>query len=142
MKAIRHALKNGLTVFTELGKKLPDQPLNAEEAIETANRDIEAGAKLVVVEKADVALVIRNKSDTLHRLIRGVGHEHLVIECGPGADRFDIAKWLIAEFGPDAARFRALATRDPDGHPVLVSSIEGSTSYDVSDRPKREEAVR
>ncbi|HEY9442790.1 MAG TPA: VOC family protein [Gemmatimonadales bacterium] len=48
----------------------------------------------------------------------------------------------IAEFGPDAARFRALATRDPDGHPVLVSSIEGSTSYDVSDRPKREEAVR
>ena len=101
MKAIRLALKNGLTVFTELGKKLPDQPLNAEEAIETANRDIEAGAKLVVVEKADVALVIRNKSDTLHRLIRGVGHEHLVIECGPGADRFDIARWLIAEFGPD-----------------------------------------
>jgi phosphosulfolactate synthase len=101
LHAIRQALANDLIVFTELGKKLPDQPLDAEEAIGTANKDIEAGAKLVVVEKADVALVIRNKSDTLHRLIRGVGHEHLVIECGPGADRFDIAKWLIAEFGPD-----------------------------------------
>ena len=32
--------------------------------------------------------------------------------------------------------------RDPDGHPVLVSSIQGPTSYDVSDRPKREEALR
>ena len=24
-----------------------------------------------------------------------------MIECGPGADRFDIGKWLIAGFGPD-----------------------------------------
>lgn len=99
--AIKHALANGLTVFTELGKKFPDQPLNAEEAIEMANRDLEAGTKLVVVEKSDVALVMKQASDTLHRLMRGVGSEHLIIECGPGADRFDIAKWLIREFGPD-----------------------------------------
>jgi phosphosulfolactate synthase (CoM biosynthesis protein A) len=33
--------------------------------------------------------------------MRGVGSENLIIECGPGADRFDIAKWLIREFGPD-----------------------------------------
>ena len=101
LHAIRQAQANGLTVFTELGKKFPDQPLNAEEAIEMANRDLEAGTHLVVVEKSDVALVIRQKSDTLHRLMRGVGAEHLIIECGPGADRFDIARWLIAEFGPD-----------------------------------------
>jgi glyoxalase family protein len=37
----------------------------------------------------------------------------------------------VAEFGPDATRFRALATRDPDGHPVLVASIERPTSYDA-----------
>lgn len=101
INAIKQALANGLEVFTELGKKLPDAPLDAEEAIEMANRDLETGALLVVVEKSDVALVIENRSDTLHRLMRGVGPEKLIIECGPGADRFDIAKWLIAEFGPD-----------------------------------------
>src|SRR3954468_11437025 len=40
----------------------------------------------------------------------------------------------MGEFGPDGARFRALATQDPDGHPVLVSSIQGPTSYTVADR--------
>lgn len=33
--------------------------------------------------------------------MRGVGPERLIIECGPGEDRFRIAKWLIAEFGPE-----------------------------------------
>ena len=56
---------------------------------------------LVVVEKSDVALVIQKGSDSIHRLMRGVGADKLVIECGPGADRFDIARWLIQEFGPD-----------------------------------------
>ena len=32
-----------------------------------------------------------------------------------------------ATFGPDTARFRALATRDPDGQPVLLASVQGST---------------
>jgi glyoxalase family protein len=36
----------------------------------------------------------------------------------------------VAEFGPDAMRFRGFATRDPDGHPVVVASIEGPASYD------------
>ena len=99
--AIRQARSHGLAVFTELGKKLPDQPLNAEEAIEMANRDLEAGTHLVVVEKSDVALVIKQGLDTLHRLMRGVGAEHLIIECGPGADRFEIARWLMTEFGAD-----------------------------------------
>ena len=101
LKAIQQARANGLTVFTELGKKFPDQPLNAKEAIEMAKRDLGAGTRLVVVEKSDVALVIKQSSDTLHRLMRGVGGEHLIIECGPGADRFEIASWLIREFGPD-----------------------------------------
>lgn len=101
VNAIKCALAAGLTVFTELGKKFPDRPLDAAEAIEMAKRDLEAGARLVVVEKSDVALAIRRGADTLHRLMHGVGPEHLVIECGPGADRFEIAKWLISEFGPE-----------------------------------------
>jgi glyoxalase family protein len=37
----------------------------------------------------------------------------------------------VVEAGPDGARFRALATRDPDGLPVLVASVSGPTSYDA-----------
>ena len=101
MRSIKCALANGLTVYTELGKKSPDQPLDAEEAIETAKRDLDAGVYLVVIEKSDVALIIKGGTDTLHRLMRGVNPQHLIIECGPGEDRFKIAKWLFAEFGPE-----------------------------------------
>lgn len=99
--AIQQARRHGLAVFTELGKKFPDQPLDAQEAIGMALRDLEAGTHLVVIEKSDVALVIKQGTDTLHQLMRGVGPEHLIVECGPGADRFEIANWLIREFGPD-----------------------------------------
>jgi glyoxalase family protein len=34
-------------------------------------------------------------------------------------------------FGPDAARFRALATRDPDGHPVVVAAADVAPWYDA-----------
>jgi hypothetical protein len=34
----------------------------------------------------------------------------------------------IAEFGPDGARFRALATRDPDGHSVVLASVREPAS--------------
>jgi phosphosulfolactate synthase len=99
--AIRCGIAAGLKVFTELGKKFPEKPLDAVEAIEMARHDLEAGAYLVVVEKSDVELVIRNRSDTLHRMMEGIGDDKLIVECGPGANRFEIAKWLIGEFGPD-----------------------------------------
>lgn len=99
--AIKCGIDAGLEVFTEMGKKLPESPLDPNEAIEMAGRDLEAGAILVVVEKADVALCIENGSDALHRIMEGVAPDKLIIECGPGADRLDIAKWLIREFGPE-----------------------------------------
>ena len=34
------------------------------------------------------------------------------------------------EFGPEGKRFSGFATQDPDGHPVLVASVNGGTSYD------------
>ena len=37
---------------------------------------------------------------------------------------------LKITFGTDALPFRGFATRDPDGHPVVVASIEGPASYD------------
>ena len=39
----------------------------------------------------------------------------------------------VGEFGPDSAPFRAFATRDPDGHPVVLASVRGVTSYQPAD---------
>ena len=39
-----------------------------------------------------------------------------------------------AAFGPDAARFGAVATTDPDGHPVVVASLHGAASYEEGAR--------
>jgi glyoxalase family protein len=52
-----------------------------------------------------------------------------------------VAEGGAAAFGPDGARFRALATRDPDGHPVLVASLDGPASYDaIAETPGTEDA--
>ena len=34
--------------------------------------------------------------------------------------------------GPGGARIHAVATEDPDGHPVLVASVHGPTTYDAA----------
>jgi glyoxalase family protein len=39
----------------------------------------------------------------------------------------------VLDFGPDTARFRAFATRDPDGHPVVLASLRGTASYQAPD---------
>lgn len=101
LASIRCAARAGLRVFTEVGKKLPRQPLDWRATAEMARRDLDAGAWLVVVEKSDVALVKRDGTDAVHRLVDAVGRENLVIECGPGSDRLEIARWLIEQFGPD-----------------------------------------
>jgi glyoxalase family protein len=49
---------------------------------------------------------------------------------GPTLEVAGLPSSPVAEFGPDATRFRAFATRDPDGHPVLVASLGRPTSYD------------
>lgn len=99
----------GLEVFTEIGKKLPEKLLDASEAIEMAQRDLDAGAFMVVIEKSEIVLAIRNKSDVIHRLMEGVGEDKLVLEHGPGSDQWDVAKWIISEFGPDANLENVLA---------------------------------
>jgi phosphosulfolactate synthase len=97
--AIALGVDSGLTVFTELGKKNPDKPLDLNEAVDTAQRDLECGASMVVIEKSDVELVVKNAADTLHRLIERVGRQNVIVECGPGENRFQLARWLITEFG-------------------------------------------
>lgn len=100
--SIRLGVSHGLTVFTELGRKFADRPLDAAEAIDFARRDLEDGAHLVVVEKGDIVQIIREHADTLHQIVDGVSLQKLIFEPGPGEDVFANAKWLISEFGTDA----------------------------------------
>jgi glyoxalase family protein len=47
-----------------------------------------------------------------------------------------------AAFGPEGARFAALATRDPDGHALVVAALRGLATYDVTDGTAVEEGSR
>ena len=99
--SISQARELGLQVFTELGKKIPDAPLDAGEAIERAKRDIEAGCYKIVIEKTDVAVIREKKADTLHRIVESIGLDNIIFEIGPGRDIFELARWLITEFGSE-----------------------------------------
>jgi len=113
---------------TELGKKFPDQPLDAKEAADMAKRDLDSGAHMVVLEKSDVALVIKNGTRTLHDLMRAVGKEKLIVECGPGADRFEIAKWLIAEFGMEV-NLENIDAEDAHGIEAMRYGLNRAVDY-------------
>lgn len=97
---IRRALDTGLEVFTEIGKKVPDAPLTVAEAIASIRADLERGAKKVVIEKADIALLrAEGKGDVLIAIAEAIGHEHLCFEGGPNAFP-ELPLWLIKTFGP------------------------------------------
>jgi phosphosulfolactate synthase len=99
--SISQARELGLQVFTELGKKFPDAPLEAGEAIERARIDIEAGCYKIVIEKTDVAFIHEKRADTLHSVVEAVGLNNIIFEIGPGSDIFNLAHWLIREFGAE-----------------------------------------
>jgi phosphosulfolactate synthase len=98
---ISQARELGLQVFTELGKKCPGLPLDAAESIERAQGDIEAGCYKIVIEKTDVAVICEKKADTLHKIAGAIGLANIIFEIGPGRDIFELARWLIMEFGPE-----------------------------------------
>jgi glyoxalase family protein len=43
----------------------------------------------------------------------------------------------VVELGPERSPFRALATADPDGQPVLLATADGATSYAAPDATAR-----
>jgi phosphosulfolactate synthase len=100
VKAIKAGLDRGLHVFTELGRKLPEAPLDAAEAIEMGLRDLDNGAYLVVIEKSDILKIIREKRDVLHRMVEKFPRDKLIFETGPG-EEMEIGRWLLREFGND-----------------------------------------
>lgn len=121
ISAIKHGVAAGLQVFTEIGKKLPDNPLDPVEGSETALADLDAGAYMVVIEKSDVVLLMHSGGDALHQLVEQIGMERIIVECGPGDDRLQVARWLIEQFGPEIN----LENIDADETPVIEAMRHG-----------------
>jgi len=97
---IQLAKSLGLNVFTEVGRKFPDKPFDAQEAADIAARDLEAGAFKVVVENSDIIQVIEQASDALHRFAQLLPAGRVVFEAGPN-QKDKVAGWLLGEFGPE-----------------------------------------
>jgi len=97
---IKHAKEVGLEVFTELGRKFPDAPLDRVEVIESTLRDLKAGAKKVVIENSDLVKLKRDDPSFFSDVLKEVGKEHLVFEAGPG-EWPALAAWMIRALGPD-----------------------------------------
>ena len=97
---IRRCRGLGLFVFTELGRKMPDNPLTFEEAWEMAAGDLESGAETISLDISDVKLLRSTDPAPLHRILEEIGRDRIVFEAGPGGFP-EMAIWLVHEFGPN-----------------------------------------
>lgn len=117
---IRLARKIGLEAFTEVGKKDPTAPLDADEAIEAIRRDLEAGAKKVTIENSDIVLLMKTGAEPLERIVEAVGLGPLVFEVGPHGWP-QVATWVIRTFGPEVN----LENLSPEQLPIVDAMRRG-----------------
>jgi len=102
---VRKARDMGLEVFTEIGVKYPDKPLDVDEAIDTIKADLDAGAATVTIEVKDMipwgTELVTNDTDTswAEKVINAVGLDKLVFECYPPHPWQNGAMWLLHHFG-------------------------------------------
>jgi phosphosulfolactate synthase len=102
--AIRAARAVGLVVFTEVGRKHPEEPLEPVKVIDAIRRDLDTGALKVTLENSDAVLLARTKPDPLVQIVEAVGMENLIFEpqvTKPHIDHPELLLWLLRTFGPD-----------------------------------------
>ncbi|MFC1939747.1 phosphosulfolactate synthase [Chloroflexota bacterium] len=133
---IGKAKELGLEVFTEVGKKFPDKPLEAGEAIEGIRSDLEAGARSVTIEAAEIAVLKDTSPQVLIDVVTAIGLDKIVFECSPPEPWTDVAVWLVKTFGPGVNLenivlqqcYRVYAIRQgigrETGHPFLLGSVD------------------
>lgn len=90
----------GLEAFTEVGRKDPAAPMDANAVIGSIERDLEAGAKKVSIENSDIVLLMKTDPTPLRRIVEAVGLEHVVFEIGPHGWP-EVATWVIRTFSPE-----------------------------------------
>jgi len=98
---VKEAQSLGLEVIFEWGKKWPNGPLDPTEAAKEINNLLDAGVSKVVLEEAELNVVLGPKADSpyanlLLELIDKVGQENLIMEAVESAQQI----WLLKKFGP------------------------------------------
>ena len=83
----------GLEVFTEVGRKYPDKPLDIGEAIESIRADLEMGARSVTIEAAETAILKETNPQVLIDIAEAIGLNKIVFECSPPYPWTDAAVW-------------------------------------------------
>lgn len=91
------AKEMGLRVFTEIGKKFPDQPLDPIAAAQAIQSDLRAGAEMVTVEESDVLFLKERNPQAVLDLIAKVGKQSTVFE----APSVKVQVWLIQDVASD-----------------------------------------
>lgn len=99
-KMISYARGLGLAVYTEIGRKFPDELFDVVKSVETIQRDLALGVKKVTIEKGEILICRNEGSRLIHQIVEKVGLENLFLEPGPG-DWPELHKWLIDNFGPE-----------------------------------------
>jgi len=97
---IRKAMAAGLQVITEVGRKVPDKPIELDVAVSLAMNDLELGVKKVTLEHSELRLLQQSDPDILLSLVNKVGLEHLIFEPNPGGWPW-LHTWLIQTLGPE-----------------------------------------
>ncbi|MFC2041839.1 phosphosulfolactate synthase [Chloroflexota bacterium] len=97
---IGKAKASGLEVFTEIGRKYPDKPLEAGEAIEAIKADLEAGSSKVTIEAAELIVLGDTNPQVMVDVVEAVGLDKVVFECSPPEPCTKAAVWLVKTFGP------------------------------------------
>jgi phosphosulfolactate synthase len=96
---IKMARDKGLGVFTELGKKHPDDPLNLEEAYESFQKDLALGVSHVTLERSELNVYMEGDPSPLVEMVKKVGLKHILFEPGPFGWP-QVHRWLFQTFGP------------------------------------------
>jgi len=95
---IKKALDKGLKVFTELGKKSVEEPLNLEEAYERIQQELELGVTYCTIERSELDVYLSGDATPLVNLVKKVGLKNLIFEPNPGGWPH-IHRWCLKTLG-------------------------------------------
>lgn len=101
---IREASGMGLQVFTEVGRKHPEEPLDPQKTIDAIKFDLDNGATKVTLENSDAALLKETNPQLLLDIVRAVGMENVIFEpqsTKPHIVQPEMLVWLLKTLGPD-----------------------------------------
>ncbi len=96
---ITQARKYHLEVFTEVGRKYPDKPLETSDAVARIKADLDLGAQMVTIEASEIAAAKNASPKLAEELVKAIGMDKLAFECSPPEPWLNNAVWLIKNVG-------------------------------------------